>query len=179
MAQRLCVAYGKLLEWAVEEPSRLPLITPSESVSRLPRPPPIPANTLVHEQFCMERCIRCMLPATLCTGRPCRPHGAQGHSLASLGDCDFCNRCGVYSFSQLCLLGAVCRGRPIGNGSAWRLDRMRAGRHPKQGHFVGQPKRIDTSLGAFEVLLGEVPRVCLLCCATASWFVFPAGFQGQ
>ena len=154
MAQRLCISYARLLEWAVEAPGRLPLITPFESVFRLPRPPPIPAHTLVHDNFGIERCIRCMLPATLCTGRPCRPHGAQGHSLVSLGDGVCCNRCGGYSFSQLCLLGAVCRGRPIGNGSAWRLDRMRASRHPKKGHFVGQPKRIDTSLGVFQCVLG-------------------------
>ena len=154
MSRQLCVAYSKLLEWAVAVPGRLPPVTPLEVLFKTPRPPKIPEHSYAEDPAGVERCVRCMLPSSLTSGRPCRPHGTLGHSLMSLGTGFVCNRCGVYSFSQLSLLGSICRGRPVGNGTDWRLSRMRMGKHPKKGHFIGQPKVIVTSLGVYEVLLG-------------------------
>ena len=154
MAKELCLAYAKMLEWATEQAGRLPPITVLESIFKTPRPPALPAHTLAMDQEGRERCVRCMLPASLIEGRPCRPHGTLGHDLYSLADGFFCNRCGVYSFSQLCHIGSVCRGRAVGRGTEWRLNRMRLGRHPTKAGHLGTAKRIDTSLGVFEVLLG-------------------------
>ena len=154
MAKQLCLAYAKMLEWATEQAGRLPPITVLESIFKTPRPPALPAHTLALDSEGRERCVRCMLPASLIEGRPCRPHGALGHDLYSLADGICCDRCGVYSFSQLCHIGSVCRGRVVGRGTEWRLSRMRLGRHPTKAGHLGTAKRIDTSLGVFEVLLG-------------------------
>ena len=153
-ARQLCIAYVKVLDWAVQVPGRLPEISPVERIFPRMRPPPIPEHCFVLDGNGAERCVRCMLPPGLCTGRSCRPHGSLGHSLVSLGEGLFCNKCGVYSFSQFCMLGSVCKGRPIGGGTANRLARMRKGRHPRKDHFVGQPSGIDTTLGVFSVMLG-------------------------
>ena len=154
MTKRLCSSYARLLDWAVEVPGRLPDITPLESLFRKMRPPPMPEHCLAIDGNGLERCIRCMLPPTLCSGRPCRPHGKLWHSLVAFGSGIYCDKCGVYSFSQFCMIGSVCRGCPTGNGTEWRLSRMRRGRHPTKGHFIGQPQGIDTTLGVFRVLLG-------------------------
>ena len=154
LATQLCVAYAKMLEWATAVEERLPPISVLECLFKTPRPPALPAHTLALDQEGRERCVRCMLPACLIEGRPCRPHGTLGHDLYSLADGIFCNRCGVYSFSQLCHIGAVCRGKAVGRGTEWRLNRMRAGRHPTKAGHLGTAKRIDTSLGVFAVLLG-------------------------
>ena len=61
----------------------------------------------------------------------------------------------MYSFTELNLLKAVCRGHAAIAGNQWRLKRMKAGRHPKSGEFLGRPVLIDPSSGVFGVLLGE------------------------
>ena len=125
LMRQLCIAYVRLIEWAVQVPGRLPEMTPLERLFPKMRPPPMPEHCLAVDGNGLERCIRCMLPPGLCQCRPCRPHGQRGHSLVSLGDGFFCNRCGVYSFSQFCMLGSECRGCPVGGGTENRLARMR------------------------------------------------------
>ena len=85
MSRQLCVAYSKLLEWAVAVPGRLPPVTPLEVLFKTPRPPKIPEHSFAEDPAGVERCVRCMLPSSLTSGRPCRPHGTLGHSLMSLG----------------------------------------------------------------------------------------------
>ena len=152
--RQLCNAYVRILDWAVQVPGRLPEVTPLERLFPKMRPPPIPEHCIVVDGAGSERCIRCMLPPGLCTGRSRRHHGRLGHSLVALGEGLFCNRCGVYSFSQFCMLGSVCKGRPIGGGTESRLARMRKGKRPRKEHFVGQPRGIDTTLGVLTVMLG-------------------------
>ena len=135
--RQLCNAYVRILDWAVQVPGRLPEVTPLERLFPKMGPPPIPEHCIVVDGAGSERCIRCMLPPGLCTGRSCRPHGSLGHSLVALGEGLFCNRCGVYSFSQYCMLGSECKGRPIGGSTESRLARLRKGKHPRKEHFIG------------------------------------------
>ena len=61
----------------------------------------------------------------------------------------------MYSFTELNLLQAVCRDHAATAGNQWRLKRMKAGRHPRSGEFLGRPVLIDPSSEVFGMLLGE------------------------
>ena len=61
----------------------------------------------------------------------------------------------MYSFTELNLLKAVCCGHAATAGNQWRLKRMKAGRHPRSGEFLGRPVLIDPSSEVFGIILGE------------------------
>ena len=68
----------------------------------------------------------------------------------------------MYSFAELNLLKAVCKGRATANGNLWRFGRMKARRHPTSNKFIGQAVLIDPSIEVFGIVLGEcdaVPRL--------------------
>ena len=153
MAGKLLPYYAVLLDWATAAEGRLPEPTPIEQVFKLPRPPVMPEHCLVHDAAGQERCIRCLLPAALSRGRPCRPHGVQGHRLCRLGSGVFCCKCGCYSFMELNKLRVSCPGRVTAKGNEWRLKRMIAGRDPRSDEFIGTPSFIDPATEAFDVIL--------------------------
>ena len=155
-ALHLSVAYARFLEWALEDPERMPQATVLDRLFPLPRPPAIPLHTYACDGHGIERCIRCLLPPALAGSRPCRPHGNMGHSFMAIGGGLCCRRCGSYAFQRLELLGTTCRGRPPGGQqgtTAWRLRRMLQGRHPKTGAHIGNAAFIDPSIATFTVVL--------------------------
>ena len=156
LAHKLALYYAIFLEWALDQPGGLPETTPLEQVFRCPRPPPVPRHCFAMDKAGHERCIRCLMPPNLCDGRPCRPQGALGHKLAIIGQGVFCRTCGLYSFQELNMLKAQCRGPPKpGGGNAHRLQKLLSGVHPRTGEEYGRPQPIDAALDAFSVILGE------------------------
>ena len=153
-ALHLCIAYARLLQWSLSEEDRLPVPTLVEQIFRLPRPPPIPQHAYAEDCDGVVRCVRCMLPPRLARDRPCRPYSDLGHVFFALGQGQFCGRCGAYSFDRVVMLGGTCLGRPQHNVADWRRRRrMLQGRHPKAGSWLGVPRRIDTAVDMFTVVL--------------------------
>ena len=109
--RHLVIHYARMLDWATSAPGRLPEITPLERIFRSPRPPPIPEHCFAEDAAGEERCVHCLLPPALASGRPCRKHGTRRHSVYRLGKGIFCSRCGAHSFEQVVLLSSGCPGK--------------------------------------------------------------------
>ena len=96
--------------------------------------------------FACDRCgVRCrdraQLEAGLCRGTPAAVLAADSsHRLMTMGDVVFCSACGARAGGGAAiLLAEKCLDR-VANGTAGpRLNRMKAGRHPTKGHFIGEP----------------------------------------
>ena len=54
------------------------------------------------------------------------------------------------------MLKAQCRGPPPpGGGNAHRLQKLRAGIHPRTGEDYGRPQPIEVALDTYSVILGD------------------------
>ena len=110
---------------------------------------------MAHDKHGQERCVRCLLPAALATGRRCRPAGVLGHRLVRVGNGMACRRCGAYAFQVVRLIGTGCSGRPRDAAAAWRLRRLLRGRHPTTGAFLGDPLLVGGAAESFAIILWE------------------------
>ena len=155
MSRVLAVSYARVLQWAVAADDRLPPLQPAEAIFRLPRPPALPRHCMAADSHGTDRCVKCLMPAAIAQTRSCTAAGVLRHCLAAIGSGVCCLRCGAYSFRQLLLLSGECRGRPADAAAAWRLRRMMGGRHPVNGAYLGEAKRIDAATEAFSLILGE------------------------
>ena len=156
LAFKISVYYAIFLEWSLDQDDGLPEATPLEQLFRCPRPPPVPQHCFATDRAGQERCIRCLMPPGLCDGRLCRPQGALGHKLATIGSGVFCRVCGLYSFQELNLLKAQCRGPPAAHGgNAHRLRKLLDGVHPRTGEHIGPPQAIEIALDSYSIILGK------------------------
>ena len=154
LASRLGRYYALLLERLLAD-GLMPAPSVIAQLFRVRRPPAVPAHVLAVDSTGQERCVRCMLPTGLAASRPCRAVGSLGHQLVQLADCTACRRCGAYAIHAVKLLGMACHGRVQDpeRGAGWRLHRILAGRHPRTGVFMGQPRLLDPAGEVFSILL--------------------------
>lgn len=70
------------------------------------------------------------------------PMDALGHILLVVDELTWCHRCGAYNTERIHGLNSPCQGVP-GEGQAYRLQRLRRGRHPISNlAFSGAVKRL-------------------------------------
>ena len=121
------------------------------------------ASTRQPDRFAPRRCL---YPLASRLARLPMPHRAfNGHRLWTADGVTWCSRCALYA--EVCVrgLGKPCLGHPV---TPWRMQRIRAGKHPGTGALLqSQPRRLhgDSALAmgaqqSASAVTGEDPVTC-------------------